>query len=258
VGESVVEAPMSRRPDSDEPASDEPGHNGELRGLPPEWGTIVVPDDLRDLADEVTRIQAELAVAKPQSRLRRRLSFRRAGLLSGPLLALILFLVAAIGSLMVVVLPKPVRPPKREPLASSTAAVGVAGGLAPALQLTGEGAGTAPLRQFRPAVLLISPPTCPTCATVRNQMVMAAEETQLTVVWITESDEAVTIPPGTAEGRIVSLADPKGATRLAVPGASGTGPTAVLIRSDGQITQGLPNVSAPDRLRPQLAALTVR
>src|SRR4051794_2937675 len=104
---------MSRRPDSDEPASNEPGHNGEIRGLPPEWGTIVIPDDLRDLADEVVVVQSELAAARPVPRQRR----WRPGL-SGPLLALILFLVAAIGSLVVVVMPKATRPPRREPLAS--------------------------------------------------------------------------------------------------------------------------------------------
>jgi muconolactone delta-isomerase len=248
---------MSRRPDSDEPASDEPGHNGELRGLPPEWGTIVVPDDLRDLADEVARIQAEIAAARPASRLRRRWSWRRAGRLSGPLLALILFLVAAIGSLMVVVLPKPARPPRREPLASPSVAAGVAGGLAPAIRLAGDDNQSAALRQFRPAVFLLSPASCKTCAAVRNQMVLAADETQLVVVWITESKKAITVPAGTKAGQIISLADPSGSTRKAVPGSSATGPTAVLIRNDGLISTVLPDIANPSELRPQLAALTV-
>ena len=247
---------MSRRPDSDEPASDEPGHDGEIRGLPPEWGTIVVPDDLRELADEVVQIQAELAVTPPAPPpLRWR--WQRSGL-SGPLLALILFLVAAIGSLMVVVLPKPSRPPRREPLASSTVTVGIAGGLVPAVSLPGGSTRATSLRQFRPAVLLLAPATCLTCATVRNQLVVAADETQLTVVWITESKTAVTIPPGTAANRIVSLADPTGSVRAAVPGASSTGPTAVLVRSDGRIGQVVANVANPSQLRPELAALTVR
>ena len=247
---------MSRRPDSDEPASDEPGHDGEIRGLPPEWGTIVIPDDLRELADEVVQVQAELAVTPSKASLRS-WRWQRSGL-SGPLLALILFLVAAIGSLMVVVLPKPSRPPRREPLASSTVAVGVAGGLVPAISLAGDGSPSTSLRLFRPAVLLLSPVTCLTCAAVRNQLVIAADETQLTVVWITESKEAVTIPAGSRKGQLVSLADPAGTTRLAVPGASATGPTAVLVRSDGRIGQIVPNVANPSQLRPELAALTVR
>lgn len=246
---------MSRRPDSDEPASDEPGHDGEIRGLPPEWGPIVVPDDLRELADEVVQIQAELAVTQPSPPPRWR--WQRGGL-SGPLLALILFLVAAIGSLMVVVLPKPSRPPRREPLANTTVTVGMTGGLLPAVSLSGGSTRATSLRQFRPAVLLLAPATCLTCATVRNQLVVAADETQLTVVWITESSKAVTIPSGTVDGRIVSLADPNGSVRAAIPGASTTGPTAVLVRSDGRIRQVVSNVTNPSRLRPELAALTVR
>ncbi|SHN00411.1 hypothetical protein [Cryptosporangium aurantiacum] len=244
---------MSRRPDSDEPASDEPGHDGEIRGLPPDWGTIVVPDDLRELADEIALVQAELAGQDP----RRRRRWTRPGL-SGPLCALILFLVAAIGSLMVIVLPKPNRPPRREPLASPSVAVGVAGGLVPALSLIGRSGQGSSLREFRPAVLLVSPASCTSCATVRNQMVKATEESQLTVVWITESKEPVTQDPGVPATRLVSLADPTGTARAAIAGVSATGPTAVLVRTDGRIRRIVPNVTDPLQLRPELAALTIR
>jgi hypothetical protein len=247
---------MSRRPDSDEPASNEPGHNSEIRGLPPEWGTIVVPDDLRELADDVARVRAELRTAKPASRLRR---FRpKRGSLSGPLLALVLFLVAAIGSLMVVVLPKPSRPPRREPLASPTVSAGIGGGLVPAIELSGSGPKPSSLQQFRPAALLISPPGCTTCAAIRNQLVAAADATQLTVVWITESKAAVTVPAGLRAGRVVSLADPTGLTRAAIRGASKVGPTTVLVRSDGRIGEVIPDIADPSRLGPDLAVLTVR
>jgi len=245
---------MSRRPDSDEPASNEPGHDGEIRGLPPEWGTIVVPDDLRELADEVARVRAELA---PRHLTGRRRRSRRPGI-SGPLCALILFLVAAMGSLLVIVLPKPSRPPRREPLASPSVAVGVAGGLVPGLSLAGRGAQGASLRDFRPAVLLISPAGCTTCTSVRNQLVTVTDETQLTVVWITESSQAITEIPGLSADRLVSLADPGGTTRAAIAGVSATGPTAVLVRTDGRIRRIVPNVTDPAPLRPELAALTIR
>ena len=246
---------MSRRPGSDEPAGNEPGHDGEIRGLPPEWGTIVVPDDLRELAAEIATIQSELAAHRPRSPRRRWMP--RPGL-SGPLCALILFLVAAIGSLMVIVLPKPSRPPRREPLASPSVAAGLVGGLAPALSLSGDGGRTASLREFRPAVLLVSPAGCTTCAAVRNQLVAATDETQLTVVWITESKHAVTLVPGLPAERLVSLADPAGTTRTLIAGISATGPTAVLIRTDGRIRRIVPDVGDPFPLRPEFAALTIR
>ncbi|MFI5955461.1 hypothetical protein [Cryptosporangium sp. NPDC051539] len=245
---------MSRRPDSDEPASDGAGRDGEIRGLPPEWGTIVVPDDLRDLSDEVESVRAEIAAER---RVRRRRRWLRPGL-SGPLFALILFLVAAIGSLMVIVLPKPSRPPRREPLASPSVAVGVAGGLVPALSLSGDGGMTSSLREFRPAVLLISPAGCTTCSVVRNRLVTATDETQLTVIWVTESSQAITRLPGLAANRLVSLADPTAMARTAIAGVSATGPTAVLIRTDGRIRRIVPNVTDPATLRPELAALTIR
>ncbi|MFB9316498.1 hypothetical protein [Cryptosporangium minutisporangium] len=244
---------MSRRPDSDEPASDEPGHDGEIRGLPPEWGTIVVPDDLRDLADEISAVQAELA-GRPPGRRRR---WPRPGM-SAPLCALILFLVAAIGSLMVIVLPKPNRPPRREPLASPSVAVGVAGGLVPPLSLVGSDGQGSSLREFRPSVLLISPAGCVRCAAVRNQLIEATDETQLTIVWITESKRPVTEVPGLPTGRLVSLADPTGTARAAIANVSATEPTAVLVRTDGRIRRIVPNVPDPAQLRPELAALTIR
>lgn len=246
---------MSPRPGSDEPAGNEPGHDGAIRGLPPEWGTVVVPDDLRQLAEEVALIRAELAVQHPDGGRRR--WWRRPGL-SGPLCALILFLVAAIGSLMVIVLPKPARPPRREPLASPSVAVGVTGGLVPALSLSGDGGRTASLREFRPAVLLISPVGCTRCAAVRNQLVTATDETQLTVVWITESIQAITLIPGLPDERLVSLADPVGTARASITGVSAVGPTAVLIRTDGRIKRVVPDVGDPFGLRPELAALTMR
>lgn len=246
---------MSRRPDSDEPAGNEPGHDGEIRGLPPEWGTIIVPDDLRELADEIATIQSELAIHHPRGRRQRWMPHPG---LSGPLCALILVLVAAIGSLMVIVLPKPSRPPRREPLASPSIAVGVAGGLVPALSLSGDGGRSASLREFRPAVLLVSPAGCTTCATVRNQLVPATDETQLTIVWITESKRATTLIAGLPSERLISLADPAGTTRALIAGVSATGPTAVLIRTDGRIRRIVPDIGDPFQLRPEFAALTIR
>lgn len=250
--------PASDEPASDEPASDEPGHDGELRGLPPEWGTIVVPRDLRDLADEVARVQAEFAATQPREPVPSRERGWGRTELSGPLLALILFLVAAIGSLMVVVLPKPNRPPRREPLASPSVTVGMAGGLVPPLSLAGADRQRTPLREFRPAVLLISPTVCANCATVRNQLVAAADETQLTIVWITESEEPTTLPRGLVEGRLYSLTDPDGSARRAVAGVSAGGPTAVLVRADGRILRVVPNLTYPAGLRSDLAALAIR
>src|SRR5919107_3019719 len=38
-----------------------------LPDLPEEWGVIVIPDDLSELADEVRAVRAELGLSRPQT-----------------------------------------------------------------------------------------------------------------------------------------------------------------------------------------------
>ena len=45
----------------------------ELPELPPEWGTIVIPDDASELAQEATKVRRELRRQVRQRRWRRRL-----------------------------------------------------------------------------------------------------------------------------------------------------------------------------------------
>jgi hypothetical protein len=228
---------MSRQHGSDDSVS--PGDD-ELPALPPEWAGLVVPDDPRELAAEAAQVRAELALEAG----RRRRAARGGGFfgkrrwvrsgLSGPLVALILFVVAAVGSLMVVVLPKPQRIPRRAPLADTKVLIGQRNGLLPPAVLADGSRQEVLLRDYRPAVIVLSPAICTSCASVRNQTVATAGDTSLTVVWVTEGDHAVT-PPGGTKSRTISLADPEPFVRPAIDGASETGPTVLLIRADGRI-----------------------
>src|SRR4029453_7094347 len=47
------------------------GSPDDLPDLPEEWGVIVIPDDLSELADEVEAIRAELHQTEPRTRWQR-------------------------------------------------------------------------------------------------------------------------------------------------------------------------------------------
>jgi hypothetical protein len=166
---------------------------------------------------------------------------------------LILFVVAAVGSLMVVVLPKPQRMPRRVPLATTAITAGRTGGLLPKVLLAGQAHTRIPVRDLRPAVLVLSPAVCVSCQTVRNQVLRAAGGTQLTVGWITEGNRAAT----SANTQTVSLPDPDSALRTHIDGASAAGPTVVLVQADGRIHRIIPDPLAVPPSRAELAALSV-
>ena len=122
---------------------------------------VVVPDDARELdADlrayllEQRRRWREERARTSRSRWRRLVYTRRWQRhgLSGPLLVLCLLAVAAVGSLMAVLGPRPSAFPRALPLAVGAGAVGSVGGLLPETTLVGR-AGERSVRDLRPAVV---------------------------------------------------------------------------------------------------------
>ena len=49
------------------------GQSGGLPGLPPEWGTVIIPDDPSELADEAVQVRREMRRQARHSAWRRRL-----------------------------------------------------------------------------------------------------------------------------------------------------------------------------------------
>lgn len=241
---------------------DVPDH--DLPELPPEWGPLVIPDDARELAAEAEAVRAELWAARNAGR--RTLftrGWRRFGL-SGPLIALVLMLVAAIASLTVIALPyHPVRP-RPAPLASTGTATGQLGGLLPDVRLLNDHHRAIAVRHVRPAVLLLMPAGCD-CDDVAADLVRSSRDALIAVELV-----GVTAPPArpasSPRDRVHTLADPTDTLGRAVhtdrstsmgPVVPRTAPTAVLVRSNGLIAGVVPGLSDASQLRAELAGLTI-
>lgn len=137
------------------------GSPDDLPDLPEEWGVIVIPDDLSELADEVASVQAELHRARSHRRWRRfaaRPSVRRvqrivmAGV-RAPVLIISMAVLVTVASLFASAWPSPSRAPATQRTAGSSDATG---DLLPALELIGADGAHVPLRAQKPAVILLT------------------------------------------------------------------------------------------------------
>ena len=252
---------MSQRRGSDDGPC-QPG-DGDLPELPPEWGQIVIPDDPRELAAEAEAVRAELGAERRQQFYAGRSG--RFGL-SGPLIALVLMLVAAMASLMVIALPYSPERPVRAPLASPTAASGQLGSLLPDVRLVDDRGAPVSVRDIRPAVLLLMPTGCD-CHSVAADLVRVSRDAMVSVELV-GTDKPPQRPPASPRDRIFTLADPTDAITRAVgngrtPGTTAgppvpvSGPTAVLVRANGVIAGVVLGLADASQLRAELAGLTI-
>ncbi|MDQ1646176.1 MAG: hypothetical protein QOJ50_2360 [Cryptosporangiaceae bacterium] len=243
---------MSQRRGPDDGAP--PPGDGDPAGLPPPWSEFVVPDDPRELAAEAAEVRAELA---KDARRRRRRALLRPGL-SLPFVALLLLLVAALSSLIIVMTPATRRPPDAAPQATPTGEPGTVGALLPDLALK-DGAGRpVGLRQTRPAALLLMPDGCG-CDRTAAELVLASRSSLVTVELV-GSEHAPGLPNGSADARVLTLADPEKGLSAALAGPGPvqpeTTPTAVLVRADGVIADIVHNPEHPRDLADALAHLS--
>ncbi len=236
---------MGWRRGSDD-GSRQPG-DGDLPELPPEF---VVPDDARELAAEAAAIRAELRADQPDGAttpVQPRTS------LSGPLIGLALMLIAAIGSLVIVVLPYTPSRPVRVPLAAPTVADGVTGGLLPTMRLPDEDGRQVAIRDVRPAVLLLMPAGCD-CDALAADVARVGTGARVAVELV-GPDEPPARPTGIPQGRVLTLSDPGDALSAAITPQPGTEPTAVLVRADGIIIAVVRGLDTVDVIRADLARL---
>src|SRR3982751_3365897 len=139
-----------------------PPPGGGLPDLPPEWGTVIIPDDPSELAPEINEIRRELRRTARRDRWRRRLHLRpvtvpgtRDGSSLGlPLLIMAIAIVATLTSLFALAWPGPgSRPGASPPLRVSATAVSPT---IPDLTLRAGDGSELHLRNHLPAVFLLA------------------------------------------------------------------------------------------------------
>ncbi len=213
---------------------------------------FVIPDDLRELDDEVRAYRRE----QRREQLRRMLlvhQWHRVGL-SGPLFVLVLLLIGFVGSMLALVGPTVSSPASRGPLArGDRTPVGQQGGLLPAVDVK-VGGDIRPVRDLRPAVFAIVPAGC-ACETLLNEVFDQAQEYRLTLYVVGRRDqeaELTRLVRQVGNGTAGVVVDTEG---VLAASTAARGVTLVFVHSDGVIGSVLWDVPSGLRLEPLLARL---
>lgn len=284
------------RPDDDnqhrpDPADKHGGGAGDkVPDLPPEWASIVIPDDARELTAEVEALRRERRRDARRAWMPRLFPRPRYGL-SGPLIALSV-LIAGVFSSLIFLLPTGPASPRQQRLGRPTAPAGSVGGLLPDVRLSSSTGSTVRTRDLRPAVVLVLPKSC-ACAALIDEIVTDTTTGRLAVLVVTEGSSAPRpLPNNAPRERITSVADPASALdralALAAPSSAGSRspmaragtassaraaigpprsaispepqppvlpPTGVFVRSDGKINSVLTDVQDRQNLSGEIIQL---
>jgi len=257
---------MGSRSDNGDWPSDG-GSPDDLPDLPEEWGVIVIPDDLSELADEVEAIRAELGRSSPPTRWQRFLArpvarrVRRivAAGVRAPVLIISMAILVTVASLFASAWPGPPRTPAVQRTADDT---GDTGDTLPALELLGADGQNVALRGQLPAVVLITD-GCD-CGRLVNDTILAVRPdiAVVTVVSGTTTPPSAGPLPATGaapqpQGKTVrALRDPTASLRASLHLGTPDGTAAVLlVDRAGQIVRTFPRTLTVDDLRPDLTRL---
>jgi hypothetical protein len=230
--------------------------DGDLPGLPAEWGPIVIPDDLSGLADEVERVRAELRAKDRRQRWRRRQG-RSGGSRPGqapmrlPALILTVALFAAFAGLFTLGYGsrRSASPGVgQETGPAPTAAVEPR--VVPALDLLDAGGRAVSVRSLLPAVILLTEGCACEDLIIATDMAAPAGTSVLVVA------RSVPRLPAEARSRVRPLADPAGELR-AVAGLPATAARAgvLLATRSADIVRSVPSAATVDAYRSDLADL---
>lgn len=215
-----------------------------LPGLPPEWGPIVIPDDLSELADEAAQLRRELRRERWRSRLhlpRRALGgARRPRILLAPSIVMVLAILLTVASLFAAVAPGRTR---------STGVGRDRGGESLPDLVLADGQGTpVHLSDYRPAVvILVDGCACPDL----TKATAAALPSGVALLLVGKEAVRDSRPEG------LRLADPTGQLRAkvgagtAVPEAA----TVLLVNRQGRIVRILPATRSVGDFSGELAGL---
>jgi hypothetical protein len=243
------------------------GSPDDLPDLPEEWGVIVIPDDLSELADEVEAIRTELRNGGPRSRWRRltaRPGVRRvrrvaAGAVRAPVLIISMAVLVTVASLFASAWPGPPHTPVVQRTADNS---DDPSGALPALELIDPDGRTVPLRGQLPAVVLITD-GCD-CAQLIAAVTLAVRPdiAVVTVASSTSTPPSSGITPATgaapqAQGKTVrALSDPTGGLRASLHLGTPDGTAAaLLVNRTGDIVRKVPRTASVEDFRPDLARL---
>jgi hypothetical protein len=231
-----------------------PPDGGGLPDLPPEWGTIVIPDDAAELDHEAARLRREWRRTSRRNRWRRRLRLRPAPnradhdkpSLGLPLLIMSIAIIATMTSLFALAWPNHTGArPTGSPTISTTA------GTLPNLTLHTASGTPVRLRDNLPAVvLLVDGCSC-------NDLITAAVKaapTQVTVIAVGRS--APSVPNAPKTGKLITVADPQATLRGTFGGSPpNAGVVALLVKTGGTVTRSVSSVTTVDAFRNQLTGL---
>ena len=223
-----------------------------LPDLPPEWGTVVIPDDASALADEAALVRRELRRSRRRSRLLRLVpgASEDAGgpSLGIPLLIMVVAMLATLSSLFVVAWPSALvrrtPPPPAEPQTLPSAV--------PDVRLTDRSGGTVQLRDSLPAAVLLVD-GCDCGGLVHTTAAAAPANVSVLVV-----GRYVPQVAPVDVSRVRALADPQTAlARLFAGWPGGAGDALVLlVRGDGSVVKVFTGVSSARDFLPLLRTLT--
>jgi hypothetical protein len=157
----------------------------DLPDLPEEWGVIVIPDDLSELADEVEAVRAEIRQTDRSDRWRRLFDrpglrqLRQVGLalLRAPVLIISMAVLVTVASLFASAWPGP----PRQPVVQRTN--DEHHDSLPALDLVGDDGRTVPLRAKLPAVILVTD-GCDCAGLISATAAAAKDRPQLAIIVI--------------------------------------------------------------------------
>ena len=228
-----------------------PGGPGDERPgdeVPEQAVLIQIPDDARELDDEIAAYHRELQSARRRARANRVLlldRWRRFGV-TGPVAIGVLAMAIAVTALFVALRPDRAGSPRPEPLATQpNAAVGSVGGLiTDAGLLIGT---TRSARSLRPAVLALVPPSCG-CFDVVDSLARQAGQFGLKLYVVAPAGVDAQIDEMTSNvhgGRATPAFDPTGALAQTY---RASGVTAILLRSDGVVTGVVRDVTTSTRV----------
>jgi hypothetical protein len=257
---------MGSRSDNGDWPSDG-GPPDDLPDLPEEWGVIVIPDDLSELADEVEAVQAELRRSGPQTRWQRfaaRPAVRRmrriaAAGVRAPVLIISMAVLVTVASLFASAWPGPPRTPAVQRTADDS---GDTGDSLPAMELLGVDGQNVALRSQLPAVVLITD-GCD-CGKLIHDTVLAVrpEIAVVTVVAGTTTPASTGPLPATGaapqpQGKTVrALRDPTGGLRASLHLSSPDGTaTVLLVNRAGDIVRTYRRTMTVGDFGPDLARL---
>lgn len=246
---------MGSQRDGDGDRPPEGGPPEGLPDLPPEWGVVIIPNDLSELEEEAARIRRDLRRRRRRESWRRRMRLpARRGpgedspALGLPLLIMAVAIVAAVTSLFTITLSGRLD----HQGGTANASPPVAGpATVPEVTLRDASGAPVPLRNTLPAVILLVA-GC-TCGELVDQTVAAAPS-GVNVLAVATTAPTITLSPGS---RVRLLADPQNtlsdAYRAASPSPNSA--TAILVRGNGDVVFADSGVTSVAAFRTELAQL---